>query len=105
MGHVKILVHRPEKAKKGVNESYSVTKYQGLANPAPLLMTRVLTFHTPFVPVEFNKFYYEASTPFEERWLDVVIERKLKLKALVDLNDDFLHSRLEQDGGDDLVIP
>ena len=44
--------------------------------------------------VEFNQFFYANDTPFEERWLDIVISRKLRFRNLVDLGDDFLNTRL-----------
>mmetsp|Transcript_53176 Transcript_53176/g.147468 ORF Transcript_53176/g.147468 Transcript_53176/m.147468 type:complete len:94 (+) Transcript_53176:649-930(+) len=50
--------------------------------------------------VEFNKVYFERDVPFEERWLDTVIDRKLRLRNLIDLGDPFLNTRLGVDMDD-----
>lgn len=56
------------------------------------------TFAVTQYHVEFNKIQYPADTPLEDRWLDAVVQRKLKCRHIIDLGDDFLNSRLDGHG-------
>eukprot|EP00622_Pseudochattonella_farcimen_P002504 FR737435.1.p1 GENE.FR737435.1~~FR737435.1.p1 ORF type:complete len:157 (+),score=9.89 FR737435.1:48-518(+) len=72
VGYIKLEVFRDPELLDGDPHRYVVSRYQ----------------------VEFNQFFYANDTPFEERWLDIVISRKLRFRNLVDLGDDFLNTRL-----------
>lgn len=80
--HVKIDIIRKPMGKTGTF-NYGVSRYQ----------------------VEYAKHFKDASVPFEGRWLDEVVRRKLQVRTLINLGDDFLDTRLEEKHIGDPEIP
>lgn len=62
-------------------------------------------YSTDRYQVEYAKHFKDASVPFEGRWLDEVIRRKIQLRSLIELGDDFLNTRLEEKEDGDPEIP
>uniref|UniRef100_A0A7S2Y1G3 Uncharacterized protein n=1 Tax=Fibrocapsa japonica TaxID=94617 RepID=A0A7S2Y1G3_9STRA len=71
-------------------------------HPAPLAVAKVIVRvvstggqHVVIsYSVEGRKQQFDPNTEFEERWLDEVIERKMKMRGIIDLSDEFTESRL-----------
>jgi hypothetical protein len=71
----------------------------------PMGKTGAFAYGVTTYQVEYAKHFKDASVPFEERWLDEVIRRKLMVRNLVYLGDDFLDTRVEEKHNGDPEIP